>query len=148
MKRSIVIIAILFFNNAFSQSTNDKLIDVYGEESTNKLLKKNPNKQVYFDIVLNNSFEILENHSCEECIDVIGLDEIEKIKIENPTSNLTKEINLEYFLSPQFNILRFAVKRDMKDFVYYRIGNSGYSLKLVSTWKITQLYNSKIKKSN
>ena len=58
MKRSIFIVAILIFNNAYSQSTtNNKLVEVYGEKITNKLLQNNQNKQIYFDVILNNSFE-------------------------------------------------------------------------------------------
>ena len=149
MKRSIFIVAILIFNNAYSQSTtNNKLVEVYGEKITNKLLQNNQNKQIYFDVILNNSFEVLENYSCKECTDIISLDQFEEILKENPSSKIIKEVDSEYFLSTEFNILRFSVKRDIKEFIYYRIGNSGYSLKLMPTSKITELYNSKLKKSN
>lgn len=149
MKSSVCIIVILIFNNVFGQSsTSDKLIDIYGETMADKLLQNNQNKQVYFDVILNNSFEILENYSCKKCTDLISLDQFEEILKENPSSKIIKEVDLEYILSTEFNILRFSVKRDIKEFIYYRIGNSGYSLKLMPTSKITELYNSKLKKSN
>lgn len=147
MKSSFCIIVILIFNNVFGQSsTSDKLIDIYGETMADKLLQNNQNKQVYFDVILNNSFEILENYSCKKCTDLISLDQFETILQENPISKIVKETNLEYYLSLEFNILRFYIKRDIKEYVYYRIGNSGYSIKVMPTSKITELYNSKIKK--
>lgn len=147
MKSSVCIIVILIFNNVFGQSsTSDKLIDIYGETMADKLLQNNQNKQVYFDVILNNSFEILENYSCKKCTDLISLDQFETILQENPISKIVKETNLEYYLSLEFNILRFYIKRDIKEYVYYRIGNSGYSIKVMPTSKITELYNSKIKK--
>jgi len=97
MKRSIFIVAILIFNNENSQSTtNNKLVEVYGEKITNKLLQNNQNKQIYFDVILNNSFEVLENYSCEECSDIFSLDQFEEILKENPSSKITKQVDSEY----------------------------------------------------
>jgi hypothetical protein len=136
----------LFSHSFYSQSNNyKKLVEVYGEVSTDKILENNINKAIYYDVLLNSSFFIFKLDDTRGLEDIYGYDLYDQILYEQQNTKIKPlEKDISYFLSSEFNLLRFNLYRDIKNEVLYKIGDTGYVIKLISSSQLNQLYNSKI----
>ena len=137
---------LIFINSVYSQTNNyEKLSEVYGITVANEIIEKNRNKVIYYDVLFNNSYVILKSDKANEFEDIYKYDLYDQILEEQPNSTiLPLQNDLNYFLSHQFNLLRFQLYRDIKKEMIYKIGDTGYVIKLISTTHLNQLYNSKI----
>lgn len=121
----------------------DKISTVYKPTELNNILENSPNKLVFIDVVLNQSFEVVKNTSivrCEDLFEYIDCSEISQNEINN-------QLGLSFPFN-DLNLLLFSSARDSKEAKRLRIGNTGYDIILLSSNSLIQKYNTLLNSIN
>lgn len=121
----------------------DKISTVYKPTELNNILENSPNKLVFIDVVLNQSFEVVKNTSIvryEDLFEYIDCSEISQNEINN-------QLGLSFPFN-DLNLLLFSSARDSKEAKRLRIGNTGYDIILLSSNSLIQKYNTLLNSIN
>lgn len=132
-----------YIKNDFYQKNHDKISTIYQHNEVKNILEYSPNKLVYIDIVLNQSFEVVKNTSntiYEDLFKYLDRSEISQ-------NEINKQIELSFPFN-DLNLLLYSSARDLKEAKRYRIGDSGYDIILISSNTLIQKYNTLLKSNN
>lgn len=125
----------LFFNNPAQdlQLLDKRLVEVYGEEQCLKWRKESP---VYLDY---QSFELVHGHFICNLNDLSPSTDVEPLESIDPINFPIDEV--AYDNARMFNPFRYNVKRSYLMRKYYRIGNTGKALVMLSGEEVRKKFD-------
>jgi len=136
IKKLIFVITMLFSIYSFGQRIDSRLSAVYSPEELNSM---NPNAIKYFNFYVKNSYRIV-NFTTTKPIDYKIL-----YKINPKTKEIISE-KINYSDIVDFNPYLFSCETAQDKATYYKIGNTGKLLIMLSREEIEKEFRNKTKK--
>lgn len=124
----------------FSQNIDDRILDVYSQTDLERQIMSNPNRMIYLNIKVKESYRIekVTELSTENIFDYLNTEVFSRELIH-------EQMQMNYPFD-EFNVFLYKVGRDHKSDKVFKLGNSGYQVRFLSNQSIMKLYNSKIVK--
>lgn len=129
------------FQLEYSQENVDpRILDIYSQADLDRQMKSNPNRIVYLNVKVQESYKI-EEVTSEAKENVFGF-----LNTDDFSAELINEQKEMVYPYSDFNVFLYKIGRDQKMDKLFKLGDSGYQVRFLSSQAVMNLYNSKISK--
>jgi len=139
LKLTSVIVLLLSLTNSLNAQNSSiipdqRIIDAYGTEHTNKLVTQAPERIAYLNYFLDHSYVIVERASS------IGekIAKVSSVDLRNKSNTLITRPNFDV---NNFNVLQYNFKRNRKIKTQYRVDNTNKVIIFYSEEEIAEAFN-------
>ena len=135
---SVLVLLLSLTNSLKSQNSSiipdQRIIDAYGTEHTNKLVTQAPERISYLNYFLDHSYVIVERASS------LGekIAKVSSVDLRNKSNTLITRPNFDV---NNFNVLQYNFKRNRKIKTQYRVDNTNKVIIFYSEEEIAEAFN-------
>lgn len=131
-----VFLALLCYSGLYAQNPSDsidqRVVEMYGQNRLNELLRDQPDYVDYLNYYVQNAFQVLNDVPDYKLIDTPDISELRYLNTGEP---------VEFIGIESLNILLISLKRKNHEYFTYKIGNTGKAIVFIAPQDILADYN-------